>query len=339
MKASKPLQPKVLIVIGVLLALMTGALILAGRKEGALVQRPTPPAAVVTVEQPVVELATAVPTPTGTATPGPTVAVTPTPAPVEPTITVAATTPVAPEPTRRVEVVSWQRVQVEPIGIGLQIPAEWAQRSDAWAWSPDGSDDLLIGLAWAQPEEGWIPGAMLPPSAITHETRPINLGWSRGTSYLVEVPVPAATVERHVIVPVRDDLVVDFYARGATTAELAALEPVLDQILKSIIVGAYAGDPVDVSVQFLAALLNHREIQSYLSSQLQRAIANGQSALALLGVENLYSSFSVTLVAAVDGRMTVRANLDYGAGHVEERLLTLVQQDGAWRIDEISQPG
>jgi hypothetical protein len=56
-------------------------------------------------------------------------------------------------------------------------------------------------------------------------------------------------------------------------------------------------------------------------------------------VENLYSSFSVSLVAAADGQITVQADLDYGAGRVEERLLTLVQQEGAWRIDGISPPG
>ena len=337
MQVTKPFRPWVLILIGALLALTTGALVLAGREGGERAQ----PAAAVTADQPVAELGTATPAPTeaGTATPHPTRAVTPTRAAAEPTATVAPTTPVAAEPTRAVEVASWQRVQIDSIRIGLQVPAGWEQRPDAWAWSPDGSDDLEIGLTWIEVEAGWTPGGMLPPSAVTYETKPINLGWSRGTSYLVEVSVPAATVERHVIVQVKDDLVVDFYARGGTTVELAALEPVLDEVLKSIIVGAYAGDPVDVSVQFLAALLNNAESQSYLSSQLQRALANGRSVLSLLGVENLYSSFSVALVSAVDGRMTVRANLDYGAGRVEERLLTLVQQDGAWRIDEISQPG
>jgi hypothetical protein len=244
-----------------------------------------------------------------------------------------------PIPARPIEVEGWQRIQIDNAGIGLQVPENWERLADGWAWSPDGSADLSIGLIWVEPGENWSPGTMLPPGADTYELKPISLGWSSGTSYLVEVGGGLATLERHVIIRVDDELAVDFYARGATTTELAALEAILDEILKSIIVNAYAGDPVDVSVQFLAALLGNEETQSYLSSRLREVVAGGRSALSLLGVDNLYASFSVSLISAADGRMTVQADLDYGAGRVEERLIILIQEDGAWRIDEIETAG
>jgi hypothetical protein len=210
---------------------------------------------------------------------------------------------------------------------------------EAWAWSPDGSDDLQVGLNWVEPADDWAPGTMLPRAADLYETKSVNLGWSRGTSYLVEVSGDRPTVERHVVVQINDTVAVDFYARAATTAELAGLESILDEILSSIIVNAYAGDPVDVSVQFLAALLSQEEPSSYLTTQLQQVVAGGRSILSLLEVDNLFSSFSVALVSAANGRMMVQADLDYGAGRVEERLLILVEQEGAWRIDEIAPPG
>jgi hypothetical protein len=332
MKVTKPFRPLILILIGALLGLTTGTMILA--------VRPTQPAVSPTVDHVVAQAGTPLPTltPLPSPTPEPAAGATPSPTPASPTPT-ASPVPATPVPPRPVVVENWKRVQIDGAGIGLQVPGNWIQVPDAWAWSPDGSDDLQVGLTWVEPDNGWTPGAMLPPSADTYESKPVNLGWSAGTSYLVEVSGVMDTVERHVIVRVDDTLAVDFYARAGTTAELTALEPVLEQVLQSIIVNAYAGDPVDVSVQFLAALLSNADPSSLLSDQLREAVQNGRSILSLLGVENLYSSFSVSLVAAGDGQMTVRADLDYGAGRVEERLLTLVQQDGTWRIDDISPTG
>jgi hypothetical protein len=340
MKVTKPFRPLVLILIGALLGLTTGTVILASRQGPAPTVPLTQSSVSPTRGQAQVEPGAIVPTPTRVtiATPEPAVAVKPSGAPASPTPTTARIVP-TPVPPRPVVVENWERAQIDSAGIGLQVPGNWAQVPDAWAWSPDGSDDLQIGLTWIQPEDGWTPRAMLPRSADTYETKEVNLGWSIGTSYLVEVSGEMNTVERHVVVRVDDELAVDFYARAATTAELMALEPILEHVLQSIIVNAYAGDPVDVSVQFLAALMSNTESSSYLSDQLREAVQNGRSILSLLGVENLYSSFSVSLISAADGRMTVQADLDYGAGRVEERLLTLVQQDGTWRIDDISSPG
>jgi hypothetical protein len=340
MKVTKPFRPLVLILIGALLGLTTGTMILARRPATAPAASPTQAAISPTRDQALVEADTPVPTPTPVAspTPEPAVSVTPSSAPASPTPTNA---PVVPTPIaqRPVVVEGWERLQIDGAGIGLQVPDNWVQAPDAWAWSPDGSDDLQIGLTWVEPKEGWTPGAMLPRSADTYESKMVNLGWSTGTSYLVEVSGVMDTVERHVIVRADETLAVDFYARAGTTAELTSLDPILEEVLQSIIVNAYAGDPVDVSVRFLAALLSNSESSSYLSDRLRHSVQNGRSILSLLGVENLYSSFSVSLVSAADGRMTVQADLDYGAGQVEERLLTLVQQDGTWRIDDISPPG
>jgi hypothetical protein len=343
MKATRPFRPLILIIIGAVLALTTGALILVARPRAEPAPQPVPPVATSTISttsEPVAPSGAATPSPTLATTPTrpPTIAATPTDAPTAPPTSTPTRLP-TPIPARAVEVEGWQRIQIDDAGIGLQVPQNWERLADTWAWSPDGSADLSIGLIWVEPGENWSPGTMLPPGADTYETKPINLGWSSGTSYLTEVGGGLATLERHVVIQVDDSLAVDFYARGATTAELAALETILDEILTSIIVNAYAGDPVDVSVQFLAALLSNEETISYLSSRLREVVAGGRPALSLLGVENLYASFSVSLISAADGRMTVQADLDYGAGRVEERLIILVQEDGAWRIDEIEIAG
>jgi hypothetical protein len=350
MKVTKPFRPLILILITALLGLTTGALLLTVR-EGNELAKPVAAVASATAAS-IVETSAAEPEtptsmaiedkapspePTNTATLPATVtseAATPSPTSAPPAGPTASLVP-----PRSVEVTGWERVQIDAVGIGLEVPENWGRLPEHWAWSPDGSDDLQIGLAWVEPADDWSPRAMLPPSADTYETKPVNLGWSRGTSYLVEVSGGMGTVERHVIVRVDETLAVDFYARAGTTAELAALEPVLEEMLTSIILNAYVGDPVDISVRFLAALLSQDETSNYLSPRLRQVVEGGQSILSVLGVETLYSSFSVSLVAAGDGTMTVHADLDYGAGRVEERLLILVQQDGTWRVDKISIPG
>ena len=65
-------------------------------------------------------------------------------------------------------------------------------------------------------------------------------------------------------------------------------------------------------------------------------LRSGESPLDLLRVEGMYSSFSVTWSAVADGRIQVLATLKYPGNRVEQRLLNLVEQDGGWRIDEIT---
>ena len=73
-----------------------------------------------------------------------------------------------------------------------------------------------------------------------------------------------------------------------------------------------------------------------IGQTLVRELFQGESPLDLLRVEGMYSSFSVTWSAVADGRIQVLATLKYPGNRVEQRLLNLVEQDGEWRIDEIT---
>lgn len=141
-------------------------------------------------------------------------------------------------------------------------------------------------------------------------------------------------IERHVVVLIDTDLSGDFYITGRSTADLKALEPVLGHLLSTITYQTVADGPVAVSVGFLTALLEDpsgERAVNYLSSRLQDS-----SPMALLHIDSMFNSFSVAWSGAADGRIQVLATLQYAGDRVEQRVLGLIQQDGAWRIDAIA---
>jgi hypothetical protein len=236
-------------------------------------------------------------------------------------------------PTTGTAAAHWQRVQIPEVGVAFEVPAAWPRLGAAWAWSADGRSAPHVGFKWS---EGSSPSEMVPTPSVVTAIKPVNLGWAEGQSFQVEVMVAGAVaaVEKHVVVRIDSDLSGDFYVTGRSTADLTALDPILAHVLSSITYQAVPDGPVEVSVEFLTALLEDStgdRAASFLSTRLQ-----DESPLGLLRIEGMFSSFSVSWSAVADGRIQVLATLRYPGNRVEQRVLYLIQQDGAWRIDEIT---
>jgi hypothetical protein len=349
MSVSKPFAAITLIWMGVLLSALTGLLILA--RVGGSGPSPVDMALAQSVE-PAVEdrpVATAraageldaeatpmVVRPTDVDRGGKTA----TPA-TQPTATSRSPTRVAPATvTPEAQAASWQRVRIPELGLAFDLPGAWEPLDEGWRWQASGGG-AIVGVNWAEAAPGWEPTSMLPASWQPVEIRSVDLGWAQGSSYWYRPPHGDGEPghERHVIVQAAGDGAYDFYASGRSPAEFATLEPVLERMLGSISYRAEPDGPVEVSLQFLTGLLRDASgasSMSLLSRRLQEEVEGGRPPLSLLSVHEIYHSFSVSWLAAADGHTSVQAILNYPGGGVEERVLTLVLQDGGWRIDAIA---
>ena len=226
----------------------------------------------------------------------------------------------------------WRRVRIPEPEISFDVPALWHRLGDKWLWSPDGTDTLRVGFEWAERKS---PADMLPSSfSVTAETT-LNLGWTEASSFQLALLQDADVIaaEKHVIIQLSDELIGDFFARGPSVSELASIDTVLSQLLSTFTYRAAPDGPIEVSIGFLNALMQGPDGDQgaeFLSDSLQ-----GASPLALLGVQEVFHSFGVFLLPAVDGRVRVQAALNYPGARVEQRVLSLIKQDEGWRIDEV----
>ncbi len=98
-------------------------------------------------------------------------------------------------------------------------------------------------------------------------------------------------------------------------------------------------NPTDVVREFLTALQAQPDgstAQPYLSSLMQARVAAGHAVISLLGVKNMYQSFTVTPAEANGAAtVTVRATLDYAAGP-QGRDFLLNNTAGQWSINAVT---
>lgn len=251
-----------------------------------------------------------------------------------PTAPAVQVTPIA-DSSPTAPVGDWQRVQVPPVGVAFELPGSWQRVGAEWKWSAAGSDGGYIGFAWS---EAVAPAEMLPNPASIVGLKTINLGWTEGSRYQIELLQDGELValENHAIVRLDDDLTGDFYSSGLSLTDLASLDPVLDRMLSTMTYRAAAGGPIETSIGFLGALIQDPAgVQgiAFLSDRRQR-----ESPLVFLDLQEVFSSFAVFWLAAEDGVVQVQAVLNYPGGRDERRVLILIVQDGAWRIDEVLAP-
>jgi hypothetical protein len=171
-------------------------------------------------------------------------------------------------------------------------------------------------------------------SVLHHEG--LDLGWTVASSFRLERRQGEEIVatEWHVIVEFGDEFTGDFYASGRSMEELASIEPVLSHSLTTIAFRSTPGGPVETSIDFLSAVMRDpagNDVQRYLDDALQ-----GKSPFHLLNIDRIYSSFVVTLLPAVDGRIAVQVALNYADGPAIQRVLFMILQGDTWRIHEIS---
>ncbi|MGI8916902.1 MAG: hypothetical protein ACR2JY_24545 [Chloroflexota bacterium] len=99
-------------------------------------------------------------------------------------------------------------------------------------------------------------------------------------------------------------------------------------------------DAGTVTLAFLAALEKDPSGATslpYLSSRLQAMVRGGHPVASIVGIQNMYTRYHAdTPISRGGGRAaTVRVTLTFAAGPID-RLVTLIPEGGAWRIDDIA---
>jgi hypothetical protein len=102
----------------------------------------------------------------------------------------------------------------------------------------------------------------------------------------------------------------------------------------------YPADSVAVVRAFLADCGNPsaqtRPATAYLSSDLKAQIRPDNPLNLIMGIQNMYNGFEITGSDGAAGTVHVRAALGYSVR--KEWSFALVQEDGAWRINQITPP-
>jgi hypothetical protein len=96
----------------------------------------------------------------------------------------------------------------------------------------------------------------------------------------------------------------------------------------------------NVTLAFLAALEKDPSGTSslqYLSTRLKGVVQSGHSVASIVGIQNMYSHYQAEAAVSRGGgrAATVNITLTYASGPVM-RIVTLIPEGGAWRIDDIS---
>ena len=99
-------------------------------------------------------------------------------------------------------------------------------------------------------------------------------------------------------------------------------------------------DAANVTLAFLAALEKDPSGKSslqYLSTRLQGVVESGHSIASIIGVQNMYTHYQAAAAVSRGGgrAATVNVTLTYASGPVM-RIVTLIPEGGAWRIDDIA---
>ncbi len=74
---------------------------------------------------------------------------------------------------------------------------------------------------------------------------------------------------------------------------------------------------------------------TYLDTNLQAKVRNGQKVTALLGIQNVYPSFQINSVEPGDEPNTAFVRVTLNFDQPGQRLLTLTKQDDTWKISDI----
>jgi hypothetical protein len=143
-----------------------------------------------------------------------------------------------------------QVVSVPELNLTFAVPGELEQELE-FVWSASGMQSGVLGFDYTQFEPPMMPESVLPSPSQILESEPVIFAWGEGRQYVMEVfgEAPPAEegetqapveVERHIVVTVEVEgqrYFLDFYARGADAEELAALEPLLQQVVESVTLG------------------------------------------------------------------------------------------------------
>lgn len=129
----------------------------------------------------------------------------------------------------------WLPVEIPEAGMSFAVPRAWLRLPPDWAWLPNLDGTAKVGFAWKDiqpPQEATA--AFIPTNAVSLGAEEIELSWGTGSHHTIEVRATGEQVESvqvHYLIRGSDNRVYDFYASAATAGELAALQPILEEIL------------------------------------------------------------------------------------------------------------
>ncbi|KAA3661005.1 MAG: hypothetical protein DWQ04_17740 [Chloroflexi bacterium] len=243
------------------------------------------------------------------------------------------------------DVKTWERINISPINMTLDVPSEWIQAGQDWVWSPDDLGLPGVGVRWADLGDIENDDVLLPLNRQAISQQPISLGWSQGTQYTFQQigdNGAAINAETHILVR-SDRRVYDFYAVADTVKALDAMRPVLQRMVAAVVIHdpeATAYNSIEVTTSFLATLIRDRSGASslpYLSEEMLEGGADYQALLHLLAVSDVYRSFDATwLENTADGQAKVLVTLHFADDVIQKRLFTLQGDDeGTWYIIKI----
>ncbi len=144
--------------------------------------------------------------------------------------------------------VAYNPVEIPGLGLTFEVPAGWQRLGDEWMWGPADLTASHVGFNWVTLEPPMEPeAALLPQPAQILDSEPVDLAWSNGRRFTLEVyeeampegetKAPVLAFEAHVLLTVgegEERRAVDFYASASTEAQLATLESTLQHMLASV---------------------------------------------------------------------------------------------------------
>lgn len=136
---------------------------------------------------------------------------------------------------------AWEKAEVLDAGIEFEVPGSWQPVGEERLWSPGGSNPVCLGLNWQEIEPGQeVEPLFLPNHAQVLDSQAISQGQVMGRRYQVEVYSSAAqggqvqAVETHVIFRASGRRAYDLYLRGASLADISALDPLLEHVIETV---------------------------------------------------------------------------------------------------------
>jgi hypothetical protein len=125
-------------------------------------------------------------------------------------------------------------LKIKGAGITIDFPKTWFQQGKSTEWSPQKKGTPLVGFKWTKIKSDWDDEKMLPKKGDFLGPFMIDLGWERGSLYIVNVHDRQSQFEIHTVITRQEaGLAYDFYAKAKNFSNLNAIDFVIQQIMHS----------------------------------------------------------------------------------------------------------
>ena len=127
-------------------------------------------------------------------------------------------------------------LKIKGAGITIDFPKTWFQQGKNTVWSPQKKGFPLVGFKWTTIQSDWDDEKMLPQNGDLLGPFMIDLGWERGSLYIVQVNVRGRQnqFEIHIVITRQEArLAYDFYAQAVSFKQLQTIDFVIQRLIHS----------------------------------------------------------------------------------------------------------